>query len=222
MESVSARVGVSPRPSPAGTPCDSMVAWPPHRNSKGTQPGDGTVTAFLERLVGEPVDAHRTRHEVGRAGTSSALQVAEGHLLLIGRRCSRVGRRAGPMSTPKASSCPAASPTDFRLRLDSTSDPIGRILDDQAISRDPGAPVRTGPARRRWPAGTRPPTGDCPAEPVLSDRCRGSAADGDRRVVPALVVEVPPGRAAVGLRSAGANPGRRRPDPRAAGRRRPR
>ncbi len=48
----------------------------------------------------------------------------------------------------------------FRLRLDSTSDPIGRILDDEAlvVTRSP----LCGPDRPdvSVPAATRPPTGD--------------------------------------------------------------
>jgi hypothetical protein len=37
----------------------------------------GTVTAFLEQLVGEPIDARERRHKTTRAETSNSLRVAE-------------------------------------------------------------------------------------------------------------------------------------------------
>ncbi|MGD0311160.1 MAG: chorismate pyruvate-lyase family protein [Acidimicrobiales bacterium] len=132
----------------------------PSQLEKALSRGDGTVTAFLERLVGEPVDAHRTRHEVGRAGTSSALQVAAGHPLLS-RTAVLQGRTSGRAYVYAESVLvPSRLSADFRLRLDSTSDPIGRILDDQAITvtRVPlSGPDRVDVGGR---TGTRPTTGD--------------------------------------------------------------
>jgi chorismate-pyruvate lyase len=153
---------VASRPSPAANLCDSMVGVAiPSQLERALSRGDGTVTAFLERLVGEPVDAHRTRHQAARAGTSSYLQVEEGHPLL-NRTAVLQGRTSGRAYVYAESVLvPSRLSADFRLRLDSTSDPIGRILDDQAITvtRVPlSGPDRADIGGR---TGTRPATGDC-------------------------------------------------------------
>jgi chorismate--pyruvate lyase len=96
--------------------------------------GAGTVTAFLEQLVGEPVDARRVSHEEARAGTSSALEVAEGHPVL-NRTAVLQGRTSGQAYVYAESVLVTSRlSTGFRLRLDSTSDPIGRILDEEGIA----------------------------------------------------------------------------------------
>jgi chorismate-pyruvate lyase len=123
---------------------------------------NGTVTAFLERLVGEPVDANRRRQESAGAATKSGLQVSEGHPLLH-RTAVLQGRVSGQAFVYAESVIVPSRLSDrFRLRLDSTSDPIGRILDDEALvvtrvplcgTDGPDAGVPPG-------SGTRPPAGD--------------------------------------------------------------
>jgi chorismate-pyruvate lyase len=122
----------------------------------------GTVTAFLERLVGEPVDANCRRQESAGAGSSSALQVSEGHPLLH-RTAVLQGRMSGQAFVYAESVIVTSRLSHrFRLRLDSTSDPIGRILEDEALVvtrvhlcgadlADAGIPAGSG---------ARPPAGD--------------------------------------------------------------
>ena len=94
----------------------------------------GTVTAFLERLVGEPIDAHQRRHEMTRADTSSALQVAEGHPLLL-RTAVLQGRTSGrPYVYAETVLVPSRLPGGFRRRLEASGDPIGRILSEEGIT----------------------------------------------------------------------------------------
>ncbi len=94
----------------------------------------GTVTAFLEHLVGEPIDAHQRRHEMTRADTSSALRVAEGHPLLLRAAVLR-GRTSGrPYLYAESVLVPSRLPGGFRRRLESSSDPIGRILGEEGIT----------------------------------------------------------------------------------------
>jgi chorismate-pyruvate lyase len=141
--------------------CDSMVGvGTPLDLERALGRERGTVTAFLERLVGEPVDAHRRRQKLAGAGTSSALQVSEGHPLL--HRTATLEGRASGWAYVYAESVlvPSRLSDRFRLRLRSTSDPIGRILSDEelVVSRVPlWPPERREPSA---PPGTRPPTGD--------------------------------------------------------------
>jgi chorismate lyase len=94
----------------------------------------GTVTAFLEHLVGEPVDAQRRRHQAARADSSNALRVADGHPLL--RRAAVLeGRRSGtPYLYAETLLVPGRLSVRFRERLDSSPDPIGRLLVEEGIS----------------------------------------------------------------------------------------
>jgi chorismate-pyruvate lyase len=88
----------------------------------------GTVTRFLEELVGEPVDARDRRHETTTAGPANALDVDEGHPVLLraavlqGRHSARRYVRARSVVVPSR-----LSPT-FCRRLETTTEPIGRLL----------------------------------------------------------------------------------------------
>jgi chorismate-pyruvate lyase len=94
----------------------------------------GTVTTFLEHLVGEPIDARERRHRVTQAQTSNPLQVAEGHPLIF-RSAALQGRMSGRSYLyAETVLVPSRLSANFRLRLESSSDPIGRILGDQGIS----------------------------------------------------------------------------------------
>jgi chorismate-pyruvate lyase len=92
----------------------------------------GTVTAFLERLVGEPVDALLRHQETTGADASSALRVAQGHPLL--RRAAVLqGRLSGrPYLYAESVLVSSRLSAGFRQRLDS-SDPIGRILEAEGV-----------------------------------------------------------------------------------------
>jgi chorismate-pyruvate lyase len=95
---------------------------------------NGTVTAFLEQLVGEPIDARERRHRITRAETSNPLRVAEGHPLLI-RTAALQGRTSGRSYLYAESVLvPSRLPANLRLRLESSSDPIGRILGEEGIT----------------------------------------------------------------------------------------
>jgi len=94
----------------------------------------GSVTDFLEQLVGEPINAHVRGHVLTTAGLSNGLRVDEGHPLLF-RAATLKGRVSGD-SYLYAESAMVLSrlPDRFRLRLESGSDPIGRILSEEGIA----------------------------------------------------------------------------------------
>ena len=107
----------------------------------------GTVTAFLEHLVGEPVDAHRRRHQAARADPSNALRVADGDPLLR-RTAVLQGRRTGtPYLYAETLLVPGRLSLRFRERLDSGPDPIGRLLVEEGISVT--REILTGSDRRK-------------------------------------------------------------------------
>ncbi len=94
----------------------------------------GTVTAFLEQLVGEPVDAGERRHKTSRAETSNSLRVREGHPLIL-RTAALHGRTSGRLYLyAETVLVPSRLPVNFCLRLESSSDPIGRILEEEGIT----------------------------------------------------------------------------------------
>jgi chorismate-pyruvate lyase len=89
---------------------------------------DKTVTAFLERLVGEPVDAHERRHVMTQASTPNSLGVGEGHPLLQRSAVLRGRRSAQPYMHAESLLVPSRLPAAFCRQLETSSDPIGRIL----------------------------------------------------------------------------------------------
>ncbi len=94
----------------------------------------GTVTAFLEQLVGEPIDARERRHKLVRAEPSNSLRVAEGDPLIF--RTAALGGRTSGRVYLYAETVLVASrlPVNVRRRLESSSDPIGRILGEEGIT----------------------------------------------------------------------------------------
>jgi chorismate lyase len=93
----------------------------------------GTVTNFLEQLVGESIDAQAHHHERVRAPTLNDLEVAEGEPLLR-RAATLLGRTSGSSYVYAESVIVTGRlPTMFSLRLESSTDPIGRILDEMGI-----------------------------------------------------------------------------------------
>ena len=108
----------------------------------------GTVTDFLEQLVGETIDAHAHRHDMIEAHKASDLGVEEGEPLLY-RAATLQGRTSG-CSYVYAESIIVSDrlPTEFGNRLEASTDPIGRILEEMGIvvtRQDLGEP--DGPSR---------------------------------------------------------------------------
>jgi chorismate-pyruvate lyase len=95
---------------------------------------NGTVTSFLEQLVGESIDARDHRHHMIVGPTSNDLAAKEGESLLL-RGATLRGRMSGS-SYVYAETVMVTSrlPPRFCLRLESSSDPIGRILDEMGIA----------------------------------------------------------------------------------------
>ena len=93
----------------------------------------GTVTDFLEHLVGETIDAHTHQHHKVEARGANGLQVEEGEPLL--RRAATLRGRKSGYSYVYAESTIVVNrlPTEFCTRLETGTDPIGRILDEMGI-----------------------------------------------------------------------------------------
>ena len=114
--------------------CDSMVAVAPRLRLESALGQTGTtVTAFLEQLVGEPVDAYERRHVMIKAGTPNFLGVGEGHPLLRRSTVLQGRRSALPYMHAESLLVPSRLPAAFCLQLETTSDPIGRILAKEGI-----------------------------------------------------------------------------------------
>jgi chorismate lyase len=94
----------------------------------------GTVTDFLEQLVGEGIDAHARHHEMTGAHTSDDLRVEDSEPLL--HRAATLRGRISGSSYVYAESLIVTSrlPTGFCHRLETSIDPIGRILDEVGIT----------------------------------------------------------------------------------------
>lgn len=116
----------------------------------------GTVTTFLEELVGEPIDACDRRHRSTDAKTPNPLRVASGDPLIV-RTAALRGRTSGrSFLYAETVLAPGRLTSAFCERLESSSDPIGRILEAEGI------------AVRRVPLGG-PPSGSPPVAPEGDD-----------------------------------------------------
>jgi chorismate-pyruvate lyase len=94
----------------------------------------GTVTEFLEQLVGEKIDAHSHHHDIVEARNANGLRVEEGEPLLH-RAATLRGRTSGcPYVYAESVIVVGRLPTGFRNRLETSSDPIGRILGEMGIA----------------------------------------------------------------------------------------
>ena len=94
----------------------------------------GTVTDFLEQLVGERIDAHTHHHEIVEAHNSNDLRVEEGEPLL--HRAATLRGRTSGCSYVYAESVLVVGrlPAGFCNRLETSTDPIGRVLDEMGIA----------------------------------------------------------------------------------------
>jgi chorismate-pyruvate lyase len=120
---------------PRWTTCDSMVRMAIPVDLRAALDGtSGTVTSFLEQLVGERIDAHARGHETIGASTANDLQVEEDHPLL--HRAATLRGRTSGRSYVYAESIIVTSrlPPGFSDRLEFSRDPIGRILDEMGIA----------------------------------------------------------------------------------------
>jgi chorismate-pyruvate lyase len=143
--------------------CDSMV---PVVNQSGLRTAldrtSGTVTDFLEQLVGEKIDAHTHRHDIVEAHNATGLGVEEAEPLLH-REATLRGRATG-RSYVYAESIIVVSrlPTGFCSQLETSMDPIGRILEEMGI-----AVTRQGVGE---PAGAPRPSSDVTVDDYLLAR----------------------------------------------------
>jgi chorismate-pyruvate lyase len=106
-----------------------------------------TVTVFLEQLVGEPIDAHERHHVMTQAGARDPLGVAEGHPVLQRSAVLRGRRSAKPYLRAHTLLVPSRLPPGFCRQLETSTDPIGRILVESGVcfTRAP-LPPAFGPA----------------------------------------------------------------------------
>ena len=148
----------------------------------GSGEHSGTVTDFLEQLVGERIDAEAHHHETVSAPSPNNLGVPGGEPLL--HRAATLRGRASRSPYVYAKSVIvtrrlSTSPTPPRDRnRPHRSDP--RRVGDL---RHPGEPGRT-PGSRGLPAGWGREDRRLPAVPDLPHLLRTGPLDGDHRVVP--------------------------------------
>jgi chorismate-pyruvate lyase len=94
----------------------------------------GTVTSFLEHLVGEPIEARSRLHERIGAPASNGLGVEEGAPLLH-RAATLQGCVSGnPYVYAESVIVVTRLPARLLDRLETSNDPIGRILDEAEIA----------------------------------------------------------------------------------------
>ncbi len=133
--------------------CGSMVAMAMRsRLEAALSETGGTVTSYLEELVGEPVDAQQRRHVTVAAGTPNFFGVEKGHPL-VQRSAVLQGRTSSqPFVNAETLLVPSRLPAAFYRRLETGADPIGRILATEGI--DFTRSQLPGPHRRRtWERG---------------------------------------------------------------------
>jgi chorismate-pyruvate lyase len=123
---------------------------------------NGTVTDFLEQLVGEKIDAHTHQHDIVEAHNANGLRVEEGEPLL--HRAATLRGRTSGCSYVYAESVIVVGrlPTGFCNQLETSTDPIGRILDEMGL-----AITRHGFGE---PTGVPPPNSDGNARDYLLAR----------------------------------------------------
>lgn len=94
----------------------------------------GTVTALLEELSGEPVDAHERRHRLIEATIPNPLRVGHGHSLLQRSAVLRGRTSARPYLYATSLLVLSRLPAGVAQRLESSPDPIGRILVEEGVA----------------------------------------------------------------------------------------
>jgi len=94
----------------------------------------GTVTAFLEQLVGEAIDVYEPRHEMTHSDDTDCLGVGPGRQLLKRTVLLRGRRSAKAYLYAESLLVPDRLPTAFFKRLETGVDPIGRILTEEGMA----------------------------------------------------------------------------------------
>jgi chorismate-pyruvate lyase len=94
----------------------------------------GTVTAFLEQLVGEPIDAYERHHEMTYSGDTDCFGVGPGRELLKRTVVLRGRRSAKAYLYAESLLVPGRLPAAFFRRLETSADPIGRILTEEGMA----------------------------------------------------------------------------------------
>lgn len=112
------------------------------------QRSKGTVTDFLEHLAGEPIDADILSQNTGPAGNDNSLGL-ESDAELVRRIVLLTGRISGRRFVYAESAIAVERlPASARRRLESSRDPIGRVLTKHRLEvrREPlaGPVVATG------------------------------------------------------------------------------
>ena len=92
-----------------------------------------TVTAFLERIAGEAIDAHDRRHVMTQAAKSNPLGAEEGCPLLQRSAVLQGRMSAQPYLYAESLLVPSRLPASFCPRLETSRDPIGRLLSNEGI-----------------------------------------------------------------------------------------
>ena len=116
------------------------------------QRAKGTVTEFLEHLAGEPIDADILSQNTGTAGNDNLLQL-ESEAELVRRFVLLTGRMSGRRFVYAESAIAVERlPVSARRSLESSRDPIGRVLSKHhlEVRREPlpGPVVATGKTPR--------------------------------------------------------------------------
>lgn len=122
----------------------------------------GTVTAFLEQLVGEPIDAHERHHEMTQAGNPNRLGVGPGCQLLKRTVVLRGRRSAKRYLYAESLLAPGRLPAAFLRRLENSVDPIGRILTEEGIPFTRVALPRPNRLQASGHGDAPPAPDDCP------------------------------------------------------------
>lgn len=113
-----------------------MVAVPKGSSSLQLALNDtgATVTAILERIVGEPVDAGSTSHTMTSAGSANLLGVEAACPLLLRTAVLKGRRSARPYLYAESLLVPSRLPASFCQELQTSRDPIGRLLVNSKIA----------------------------------------------------------------------------------------
>jgi chorismate lyase len=108
----------------------------------------GTVTEFLEQLMGEPIEAGGVCHTTIEVDSPNSLGVSPGSLLLKRTVVLRGRRSSRPYVYAESLLVPGSVPAVFFKRLETSADPIGRILVEECIdfTRVPLPPPGAHPA----------------------------------------------------------------------------
>jgi chorismate lyase len=94
----------------------------------------GTVTELLERRAGEPVDAQILSQGPGPVSDEDAWQPSDPPSVVLRRAALLVGRDSGRRFVYAESEiCSDALPAGVGHQLESTDDPIGRVLTEHRV-----------------------------------------------------------------------------------------